>query len=216
MKLFRPLILLSVVAFSTQLSAQTIEEPTEKEQVKNVVKLNFDGLFEGRYQFGYERLVGKYTSVQLNFGILFDYEYSESSTSVDLTDDFTQGFVISPEVRVYLSEFTNDMPPKGFFVGAFGRFRNFEDQELSRNEFNFNQLNRDVQTIGVGLHLGFQYYTSFGVGFDAWIGPEFRYRTEESVRQTRDSFQPEVNVDETSRKLQETVVFAGLGVSYAF
>lgn len=216
MKLHKHLLLLTALSFSALLYGQTPEEPKGKDEVKNVVKLNFDGLFDGRYQFGYERVVGKYTSVQLNLGLLFDYEYSESSTSVELVDNYTRGFVLSPEMRVYLSEFTNDNPPKGFFVGVFGRYRDYEEQELYRGQFGFNQNNRDVRTIGMGLHLGFQYYTSFGVGFDAWIGPEFRYRTEEFVGLNQDSFDPAVIRNERSLKEQETVVFAGLGVNYAF
>lgn len=49
-----------------------------KDNAQNVIKLNFDGLFTGRYQFAYERLLGRYTTVQLSAGLLYDLEISES------------------------------------------------------------------------------------------------------------------------------------------
>lgn len=42
------------------LNAQENASPSKDDAV-NVIKLNFDGLFTGRYQFAYERLVGRYT-----------------------------------------------------------------------------------------------------------------------------------------------------------
>lgn len=184
---------------------------------KNLIKLNFDGLFDARYQIGYERVVGKYTTVQLNAGLLFDYEITESSSSNTTTDNRLSGVVLTPEFRVYLSEFTKDEAPKGFFVGLFGRMRDFTDKRSYSDGWMESESFRDVTTVGAGIHLGFQYFTSFGLGFDAWVGPEFRYRTETSSDEVNyltpgatDSF------ISSSTKVFETVGFAGVGIVYAF
>ncbi len=198
------------------LSAQESSTPS-KDDAANVVKLNFDGLFTGRYQFAYERLVGRYTSVQLSAGLLYDLEVSESVGSNFNVNRELLGVVITPEFRIYLSEFTNDNPPKGFFVGAFARYRNFSELDETVDDFQSYRLERDVRTMGMGLHLGFQYYTSFGVGFEAWLGPEFRFRNElEQTEIERYQPNPEVFSGEVRTRIQETVVFAGIGVVYAF
>lgn len=210
------LCVLFVALFASSVSAQT-EPVKSKSESLNLVKLNFDGLFEGRYQFAYERVVGNFISVQGSVGIIFDYEFSESANSVDLTDYQKNGFVFTPEMRVYLSEFTNDNPPKGFYVGAFARYRTFAENDIFRSELEYRKYTNDVTTVGAGLHLGIQYYTSFGVGFDAWLGPEFRYRTQNSTEEF--DFSPTGGGAGTSsrrEKVNETVVFAGIGVVYAF
>ncbi len=200
------------------LSGFSQESERTKSDVKNLVKLNFDGLFEGRYQFGYERLIGKYTTVQLNAGIIFDYELSESSTSVFAIDSRQLGVVLSPEVRVYLSEFTNDVAPKGFFVGSFARYRSYEDRRIITDGPVRDEDITNAFTVGGGLHLGFQYFTSFGVGFDAWIGPEFRFRSEDNTRRVTGTDTPPDfgSFSATRTRVQETVVYAGIGICYAF
>lgn len=216
MKIKTTFLLIIFALFAAEFSAQS-ESTKTKANARNIVKLNFDGLFEGRYQFAYERLVGDFISVQGSVGLLFDYEFSESSTSIDVTDYRKSGFVFTPEMRVYLSEFTNDSPPKGFYVGAFARYRTFAENDLRRTEFEYRKNTNDVSTVGAGLHLGIQYYTSFGVGFDAWLGPEFRYRTQNSTDEY--DFSPiggEVGSGSRKEKVNETVVFAGVGVVYAF
>lgn len=210
-------LLIILVAACSSTGWSQSEPSKTKSDARNVIKLNFDGLFEGRYQFAYERLVGDFISVQGSVGIIFDYEYSESSTSVDLTDYSKNGFVFTPEMRIYLSEFTNDSPPKGFYVGAFARYRTFAENDLRRDEFSYRKDNNDVTTIGGGLHLGIQYYTSFGVGFDAWLGPEFRYRTQTSKEEY--DYTPTgglIGSGSRTEKINETVIFAGIGVVYAF
>lgn len=213
-------ILLGFMAFFFALpgglNAQDSAFPSKDDAV-NLVKLNFDGLFTGRYQFAYERLLGRYTSVQFSAGLLYDLEVSESvGSNLNVNRELT-GVVLTPEFRVYLSEFTSDNPPKGFFVGAFGRYRNFSELDQSEDDFQNYRLERDVQTVGMGLHIGFQYYTSFGVGFDAWVGPEFRFRNEfEKTEIERFDPNPEVFNGEVRTRIQETVVFAGIGVVYAF
>jgi hypothetical protein len=216
MKMKQTLALVVLVLFASVNWAQT--EPTKtKADARNIVKLNFDGLFEGRYQFAYERLVGDFISVQGSVGVIFDYEFSESSTSIDVTDYSKNGFVFTPEMRVYLSEFTNDNPPKGFYVGAFARYRTFAENDLRRTEFEYRKNTNDVTTVGAGLHFGIQYYTSFGVGFDAWLGPEFRYRTQNSTEEY--DYSPTgggAGSGSRKEKVNETVVFAGVGIVYAF
>lgn len=207
-----------MLVISAPVFAQTPDGPKTKDGARNVIKLNFDGLFEGRYQFGYERVVGRFTSVQLTAGLIFDYEFQESANSINKVDNQKLGFVFNPEFRVYLSEFTNDEPPRGFYVGAFSRLRSFNEREFRQSDFDLYELDRDVTTAGVGLHLGIQYYTSFGVGFDAWIGPEFRFRNEQTDERWEytDESWGDSGVQSTRTRIQETVVFAGIGVVYAF
>ncbi len=184
---------------------------------KNLMKLNFDGLFDARYQIGYERIVGKYTNVQLNAGLLFDYEITESTSANSTTDNRMLGFVLTPEFRVYLSEFTKNETPRGFFVGLFGRMRDFTSHNSYRDGWVEDKSFTDVTTIGAGLHVGFQYFTSFGLGFDAWLGPEFRYRTEDNSNEINytDVFMQDIS-SSSSTRVFETVGFAGVGIVYAF
>jgi len=208
----------SVILFTVALIAAIGASAQDtSENPKNLVKLNFDGLFDARYQVGIERVVGKYTSVQLNAGLLFDYEISESTSSNTTTDNRTSGFVLTPEFRVYLSEFTKNETPKGFFVGLFGRVRDFTSSNYYSDGWVEDDSFTDVTTVGAGLHVGFQYFTSFGLGFDAWVGPEFRYRTEDSSTEINytDVFMQDIS-SSSSTRVFETVGFAGVGIVYAF
>lgn len=184
---------------------------------KKLIKLNFDGLFDARYQLGYEQVLGRYTSVQFNAGLIFDYEVSESSAASFSLDNRKTGFVLTPEFRVYMSEFTYTETPKGFFVGFFARMRDFTERYVSSDEWMSREDFTDVTTVGAGFHIGFQYFTSFGLGFDAWLGPEFRYRTQENTNEVlyADPF-PEDQISTSSSKVFETVGFAGIGIVYAF
>lgn len=207
----------AILFFVALVSALGVTAQDTAENPKNLIKLNFDGLFDARYQVGIERIVGKYTSVQLNAGLLFDYEISESTSSNTTTDNRMSGFVLTPEFRVYLSEFTKNETPKGFFIGFFGRVRDFTSSNYYSDGWVEDDSFTDVTTVGAGLHVGFQYFTSFGLGFDAWVGPEFRYRTEDSSTEIiySDPFLNDISSSSSSR-LFETVGFAGVGIVYAF
>lgn len=197
--------------------AQSTGIPIPKENVKGLVKLNFDGLFEGRYQFGYERIVGKFTSVQFNAGFIFNFEQMQSGDGAFELDNRGIGFVVAPEVRVYLSEFTNHNPPVGFYLGGFGRVRNMNESRFDASQYSSYESDRETFTAGIGVLLGFQYYTSFGVGIDVNIGPEFRYRSEQFGESYLSPFWPESDYSSnTKTRIQETVPYGSVNFVYAF
>ncbi|WP_306640038.1 hypothetical protein [Sanyastnella coralliicola] len=184
---------------------------------KNVVKLNFDGIFDSRYQFGYERVLGKYTTVNLNVGGIFDVYKRETGGGQYLDERNKTGFVIVPEFRVYMSEFTSDKTPAGFFFSAFSKYRTENEDRNFNNEFELTEEKWDRDYIGVGLLAGFQMLTSFGLGFEAYVGPEYRYsfidytRTQTLIANGTNAS----NYDESTIE-QETVPFAGVSISYGF
>jgi hypothetical protein len=196
----------------------TLPSPAQSTLPKNVVKLSFDGFFFGRYQASYERVIGKYTSVQLTLGGIVDLSKSENTTgSVFNNENRTTGFVASPEFRVYLSEFTNTDVPSGFYFGTSVRYRNVNTFEAREDEFSAFEFNEHERNIGLGLVAGVQYVTSFGLGFDAYIGPDFRYSFMDSETSEISKIE---NVpaffQSSSSILQETLPFAGINISYAF
>ncbi|MCH2198833.1 MAG: hypothetical protein MK081_08610 [Flavobacteriales bacterium] len=66
------------------------------------------------------------------------------------------GFVIAPEFRVYMSEFTSDKTPSGFFFSAFSKYRSESVDRNFNNEFELTEEKWDHDYIGVSLLAGFQ------------------------------------------------------------
>lgn len=208
----RTLLIILFTAFLPLLSTPQSPLP------KNVIKLSFDGFFFGRYQASYERVIGKYTSVQFTLGGIVDLSKSENTSgSVFNDENRVTGFVASPEFRVYLSEFTNTDIPSGFYFGTSIRYKNTNTLQAREDEFSSYEFNEHERNVGLGLVAGVQYVTSFGVGFDAFIGPDFKYTfidsetNEVSKVENVPGFQ-----QKSSSILQETLPFAGINISYAF
>ncbi|MBI1267463.1 MAG: hypothetical protein GC193_08545 [Cryomorphaceae bacterium] len=200
------------------LTLLTLPSPAQPTPPKNVIKLSFDGFFFGRYQASYERIVGKYTSVQVTLGGIIDISKSENTAgSLSNNENRTTGFVASPEFRVYLSEFTKTEVPSGFYFGTSIRYRNVKNFEAREDDFSSYEFNEHERNIGLGVVAGVQYVTSFGLGFDAFIGPEFKYvfldseTTDISTNQDIPDF-----IQKSSTIRQDALPFAGLNISYAF
>lgn len=213
-KLLILLLLSPLLSFSQQNNSAGTAEPL----FKNAIKLSFDGFFFGRYEMSYERVLGRYTSMNLTFGGLLDLSKTQNSVGSAYSNEHRlTGFTASPEFRVYMSEFTNSRIPTGFYFGTSARYRQSKTYDRRVDEYSVYEANEDEQTIGLGLCAGLQYVTSFGLGFDMFIGPNFRYRFTD--RESSEIFQsPVMNSNRTISSMieQETVPFAGVNITYAF
>lgn len=200
------------------LSTLSLTTHSQTPSPKNIFKLSFDGFFFGRYQASYERVVGKYTSINLTLGGIVDLSKSENTSGTVLNNENRiTGFVASPELRVYLSEFTNTQTPTGFYFGSSIRYQNINTYENREDEVSEYEFNEHERSVGLGLVAGIQYITSFGLGFDAYVGPNFRYSFADSQRSETFKTVNIPNYNESSSSIiQETLPFAGLNISYAF
>ena len=129
----------------------------------------------------------------------------------------TDGFLISPEFRVYLSEFTNENVPEGAYFAALARFQQSTLKEEFSDDFGSRNLTEDLMNVGLGVSVGFQYITDFGLGFDVFVGPEFRYQFLDRTNTVVDVQFPEFDSNSSTSTVEKIAVpFAGLNLSYQF
>ena len=75
------------------------------------------------------------------------------------------GFIVKPEVRVYMSP----EPMKGFYLGAFARVRSLQRTMVT----NFTGVQRRT-ALGAGVVLGGQFRISDKVRGDLFLGPQVK------------------------------------------
>lgn len=184
---------------------------------KNIIKLNVEGLLTDRYQMSFERVLGKYTSIQLTSGFYFDYLKQDNSNGEASNTEKTNGWLISPEFRVYLSEFTNDQTPEGVFVAIAGNYSTRKDEEHRTDAFNNSFTIETTENVGLGIAIGFQYITDFGVGFEAYVGPQFRYQFRDTEYFNEDFGFPGANSYTNTSTVEKLAwPIGGINVSYQF
>lgn len=160
------LALLAFVAFGLHVQAQ---------DMRGWVKTNPFGLFAGQFQCGYERAVSGQMTVQLTGGVVrsnLEFETDELETLLGIGTSLQavdwSGFLIMPEVRLYLSEERG----KGFYLGAFARARCIQRTMTT----NFVSVQHRT-AVGAGVVLGGQFNISKSVRGDLFIGPQIKSTT---------------------------------------
>lgn len=132
---------------------------------KNQINFYASDVLNGSFIFGYERVVGKHTSVNLGIG----YKTEEGLvvlSGIDReqlkTNDLTySGFKIVPEFRYYLNESLNGSILHGLYFGAYLKYSSFNSDIVgtfinSENE-SFNiAYTADVDVTSVGLMIGYK------------------------------------------------------------
>jgi hypothetical protein len=146
---------------------------------KNEVKLHLTDLLNGRYTFGYERVVGNHIGISTTLG----YKSKEGllrlsglDTDQFKTGDLTySGFRVVPEFRYYINEHNTAML-HGFYFGAYITFVNLKSEfkglyTNENGEFPF-QYDVKVNTNSLGFMIGYKLLLGKRFYFDFTIaGP---------------------------------------------
>jgi hypothetical protein len=158
-KTMRIKLSLLCLLFSCQLYAQTPTFPK-----RNLVKLNLLSPIINSLSFGYERVINDITTVHATF-----FYFNRSRDGAIATD----GFGITPEVRLYLSD--RKTAPAGFFVAPYATYQNtglrawdFDNQQGGQSE----QSTR-LRMFGLGIIIGGQWTFKDLVSLDLWGGPGY-------------------------------------------
>ena len=109
----------------------------------------------------YERVMNKIVTIQVTG---FYFNRSEKNKATD-------GFGITPEVRLYLSEGKN--APAGFFVAPYLTYQNIGLREPV-NDLSLYKENR-LRMFGGGICIGRQWVFKELVTFDIWAGPGYGF-----------------------------------------
>ncbi len=151
---------------------------------KNVFKFDiFNSTFSDEFVFTYERVIGKQTSLALTGGF-----YSAFS-SENFADDFgtsrysefrVSGWLIQPEFRYYLMEYTGAPSPHQVYLSIFPHVSFQNRRELGEPYFMFDEYQwvpdiawQDIDTqedrYGLGVSAGAQVFMKDGLGLEVQI-----------------------------------------------
>lgn len=136
---------------------------------KNIFKFDVaSAAVMNEYVFAYERTVGENFSLVLSGGVIANnYELSETFTDGSTRNQFsrTSGWLVQPEARFYLSEFTGGRQP-GAYLGVYP----FVRRELQRYQGDAERYQYLPEVSGGTENLEWATYESqydqFGVGFN--------------------------------------------------
>jgi hypothetical protein len=154
---------------------------------KNILRYNISSPFLFGFDkcvvFGYERIVGKNTSISVNFGkaampALVPVTTDSFSIQRDLKNTGTN---FSIDYRFYLAKENRYHPPRGVYIGPYYSFNRFNRD----NEFSFKRSGGNTEFAGsvtrftihtAGAELGFQFILWKRMAIDmVLIGPGISY-----------------------------------------
>jgi hypothetical protein len=166
---------------------------------KNVLKINPLSLGLVTLNAQYERALNESTSAQLG---LF---YSGFSTNFPGEGRLGfSGISFTPEFRYYLSNASQDAP-RGIYVGPYLRYRSL--QAFFRDENGTNDGEWELNTIGGGVLLGYQWILGDVFALDIYLGPGLRNNSTKILLESED-----YSIDE----LPGFLFGDGLGILFRF
>ncbi len=142
---------------------------------ENVVKIGLGSAIQFDLQLKYERTFLENHSFQI--GVLGDFKESIDNNTIsrfgfDIDAPFSfdlSGFAIIPEYRYY---FSNAGAPRGFYVGAYGRYRQRNavfNTSLFETDIDFEATGR-LSNFGIGVGIGAQFIINDAFSIDWYIG----------------------------------------------
>lgn len=158
------LTLLAGLLFSS-LFAQQDSSITKERVRKNVIRVNLTSSVFSTIGFGYERVFKDRWSANLTISFKPKTELSSlfnfSGNGISFSGSPTiSGYYITPEVRWYCDGNDVRKAPRGFYLGAYGRY----SETYLKTSINYtdesNDLNADFKftfrEIGLGINVGYQ------------------------------------------------------------
>lgn len=121
---------------------------------RNTLRMSIDGLFQNRYQLGYERVLRERTSLSLTAGAILYLSKEENENGQFLNEERRTGFLIEPQLRVYFSDFNNSKVPVGFYIAAAANYRQTSELTHRQDEFTFYRQEKDEWNAGLGFLVG--------------------------------------------------------------
>lgn len=158
----RKIQILAIIAFVVAANAAMAQS--------NAIKINLLSPVARTFNIAYERALNENGSFQLGFFY----------TGAKVGDVKIDGFGITPEYRVYLSQ---TPAPNGFYVAPFLRYIKFNAEDKTDNSVN----KAEVTQIGGGVVVGRQWVFKERVTFDMFIGPKYQ-STDAKVTSGQDTF----------------------------
>jgi len=194
---YKPLsfILLQLILFFTSQTLFSQESDSEEKNFKNTVKVNLTNpmIFGDKcYTIGYERIIGKNQSFEVNIGRFSFPKFininTDSITQLN-NDTKSKGFHLSGEYRFYLSKVNKYNAPRGVYIGPYATYNSYSRQILhSANTESFTgEFNTDVgfRAANIGFQLGYQFVFWKRVSLDMVLfGPGvgfYKFKTELST-----------------------------------
>lgn len=159
---------------------------------KNVFKFDMlNAALNNEYIVAYERTVGEDFSIVLTGGALAkNYELNETFANGTTRDQFnkTSGWLIQPEARFYLSEFTGGRQP-GAYIGVYPFFRTEVEQFQGGPErypqspgFSYElgdllwaDYESQFDQFGLGFTIGLQVFTEHQLGVEMQFFVNIQY-----------------------------------------
>jgi hypothetical protein len=136
----------------------------------SAIKINLLSPVARTINLAFERAISEDGSIQVGFFY----------TGAKIGDTKIDGFGITPEYRIYLSQ---SPAPNGFYVAPFLRYVNFKAENKTDNSTD----KATVTQFGGGVVVGRQWVFKERVTFDLFIGPKYQ-GTDIKVTAGSDSF----------------------------
>jgi hypothetical protein len=147
---------------------------------QNVIKVGLGSAFSSNLNIKYERAFAEKHSIQVALLADFNQKYDNdrfndgrigSFLDVIVDEPFSAtlgGFAIVPEYRYYLSKKGS---PRGFYLGAYGKYRQRNLNVESNFGTNYGVKGRGVLwNVGAGIGMGAQFIISDAFVIDWYIG----------------------------------------------
>jgi hypothetical protein len=139
-------------------------QPKPERIKRNILKVNLISPVLRSFSMAYENVLNKNTSFQVTMFFIGDND-----------TDLRNGFGITPEVRLYLSDRKN--APAGFFVAPFLTYQNYKlDYSVFDNSRStWIRKEQPSSVFGAGVIIGGQWVFKNRVSLDVWGGPGYSF-----------------------------------------
>ena len=164
--------ILLIFVFITGLSMSCFAQDDVEENLPNIIKLNPISLAFGNINLMYQRAIGRSSAVQIGA----NYWYRFLGTEVT-------GFGVRGGYQFFVTNRTKSSP-EGFYLGP----------HLSYNSLTEKETDVSVNTVGVGLMLGYQWIWKSGLSLDLGIGPMYTFASEDETENSFEGFLPNVMI----------------------
>jgi len=172
------------------------QEEIEQKQIKNIIKLNAVPLFNGVFEFQYERVLSSKSSIQIGFGT----GGNETTDRQEFQDMHLNTFgrtLNNPKNLAYSEKtfslnidykyfFTQEQIPKGLYFSPSIQYINYkenysgQEQNSSGNgdgTFDFFDISkeREFKLYNVRALIGYQFIIAKFIALNPYFGPSFLF-----------------------------------------